>query len=96
MSYLPNPDRRRIDRMATKKRASLIVMRWGQVERLPCIILDSSQEGFRVGGVLRLRRGQIVEVVWDDHSVNGLRCKVIWIGTQGSKQEGEAGLQVIR
>ena len=94
MSAIPSPDRRHVGRITTKKRASLVVSHWELEERVPCIILDSSPGGFKIGGIPRLKRGQIVEMVCDDQSVHGLRCKVIWIGKQGSQQQGEAGLQV--
>jgi len=57
----------------------------------PCLIVDRSQEGFRLRCDFRLRRGQLVELVVDD-PVNSVRCEVIWIGSAGSQQAGEAGL----
>ena len=95
VSAIPNLDRRHVDRITTRKRASLVVSHWELEERVPCIMLDSSPVGFRIGGTARLERGQIVEIVCDDQSVHGLSCKVIWIGKPGSKQQGEAGLQVL-
>jgi hypothetical protein len=61
---------------------------------LPCLIVDSSKQGFRLRGEFRLRRGQLVEVIVDD-PVDSVPCEVIWIGKAGSKQEGEAGLQTV-
>ncbi len=58
----------------------------------PCLIVDRSQEGFRLRGNFRLRRGQLVELVVDD-PVDSVRCEVIWIGRAVSGQAGEAGLQ---
>lgn len=60
----------------------------------PCLVVDRSQEGFRLRGNFKLRRGQLVELVVDD-PVDSVRCEVIWIGRAGSKQEGEAGLQAV-
>jgi len=37
--------------------------------------------------------GQVVEV--SDDSLLTARCRVIWIGKPGSKQEGEAGLEIV-
>ena len=60
---------------------------------LPCLIVDKSQEGFRLRGNFNLRRGQLVELVVDD--MNSVRCEVIWIGKAGSEQAGEAGFQTV-
>ena len=59
----------------------------------PCLIIDRSQEGFRLRGNFSLERGQIVELIADD-PVDSVRCEDIWIGKAGSKEAGEAGLQV--
>jgi hypothetical protein len=40
-----------------------------------------------------LRRGRIVEVVSDDDPSTSVPCRVIWVGREGSKQEGEVGLE---
>jgi len=42
----------------------------------PCLIVDKSQDGFRLKGNFRLRRGQLVELVLDD-PVDSMRCEVI-------------------
>jgi hypothetical protein len=60
----------------------------------PCLIVDRSQEGFRLRGSFRLKRGQIVELVLDD-PVDSTRCEVIWVGKEGSEWGGEAGLQIV-
>lgn len=86
-------DRRRLKRDVLKKRGSLILHVGGKEERNPCIVLDNSQEGYRVRGAFRLKRGQVVQLVLDEDPFNTLRCKVVWAGKPGSKQEGEAGLQ---
>jgi hypothetical protein len=62
---------------------------------VPCLVVDRSQEGFRLRGDFRLRRGQLVELVVDD-PVDSVRCEVIWIGRAGSEQAGQAGLQAVR
>ena len=60
-------------------------------ERHPCLILDSSQNGFRLRGAVRLRRGQVVEVILDEDAV---KCVVVWVGKAGEKNQGEAGLRL--
>jgi hypothetical protein len=86
-------DRRRLKRDVLKKRGSLILHLGGSEQRNPCIVLDSSEEGFRIRGALQLRRGQVVELVLDEDPLKALRCNVVWVGKPGSKNEGEAGLQ---
>ncbi len=90
------PEGRRSKRILSKApRASLIVNLDRNKERLPCLVLDSSKDGFRVRGRFHLRRGQIVEVVLDENPLNAVRCSVIWIGKTGSKHEGEGGLETV-
>ena len=88
-------DRRRLKREVLKKRASLVVRRGRHEERIPCLILDSSEGGLKIGGASGLKRGQTVEVILDGHSSNGLMCDVVWVGKPGSKQMGEVGLQIV-
>jgi hypothetical protein len=95
MPTLPTPEGRRSKRTAVKKRASVVVRHGIQHERVPCIILDISQGGFRLRGTTRFRRGQVVEVFLDEDPMNVQRCSVIWVGKPGSKNEGEVGLQVV-
>ena len=59
----------------------------------PCLIVDRSQEGFRLRGSFKLRRGQIVEVISAADPLNAVRCTVVWVGKAGSKQEREVGLE---
>lgn len=89
----PIHEGRRLKRVALKKRASLVAKLGRQIERIPCLILDSSQDGFRLRGSLRLRRGHVVEVILDEDPLDPVRCSVVWVGKPGSKHEGEAGLQ---
>ena len=86
---------RRSKRVISKIRASLIINPDRKPERLPCLVLDSSNGGFRLRGVFRLEPGQVVEVVLDDDQFNPRRCRVVWVGKAGSKQQGEAGLQIV-
>ena len=46
-------------------------------------------------GALRLKRGQVVEIIPDEDPLNVSRCHVIWIGKPGSKQEGQVGLRLV-
>lgn len=95
MSSIPIPGGRRSKRIVIKKRASLVI-NLNEVQRMvPCLVVDRSQEGFRLRGDFKLRRGQLVELVVDD-PVDSVRCEVIWVGRTGSKQEGEAGLHTVR
>ena len=87
------PEGQRLKRTAVKKRASLVAKHGRQLERIPCLILDSSPGGFRLRGTARLRRGQVVEVILDEDPSNVVHCSVIWVGKPGSKNEGEVGLQ---
>lgn len=91
----PVPEARRLKRDEVRKGASLVANLGRGEEMLPCLILDSSQGGFRVRGSFRLRRRQVVELILDEYPLNAVRCSVIWVGKPGSKQEGEAGLQSV-
>ncbi len=93
MPSIPIPGGRRSIRVAMKKRANLVINLGGNQTMLPCLIVDKSQEGFRLRGNFNLRRGQLVELVVDD--MNSVRCEVIWIGRAGSAQAGEAGFQTV-
>jgi len=75
-----------------KKSANLVLNLEGKQTLLPCLIVDRSQEGFRLRGTFRLKRGQLVELVVDDPE-DSVRCEVVWTGRPGSQQAGEAGLQ---
>jgi len=46
-------------------------------------------------GTFRLKHGQVVEIIPDEDPLNISKCHVIWIGTPGSKQEGQVGLQLL-
>ena len=86
---------RRSNRTVMRKRASLIITLKGRAERLPCLVVDSSQGGLKLLGSFRLKRGQVVEVIWDADPSNSVRYRVIWTGNPGSKREGEAGLETV-
>ena len=96
MLTFPIPEGRRLKRITLKKRASLVVNLGRYEERLPCVILDSSPEGFRLRGTFQLRRGQVVEVISDDDPLNAVRCSVIRVGKPWSLHVGEAGLQTLQ
>jgi hypothetical protein len=81
--------------MVLKKGASLVVNLERIPKRLPCLIVDSSAEGFRLMGTFRLKHGQVVEIIPDEDPLNISKCHVIWIGKPGSKQEGQVGLQLL-
>jgi PilZ domain len=92
---LPVPERRHSKRNPRKQRASLVTNLEEKQERFPCLVLDSSKEGFCVRANFHLNRRQIVEVVLDEDPVNAVRCRVVWVGKAGSKQEGEVGLETV-
>ena len=96
MSVLNSPASkgRRSKRTIPRKRAGLVVSRRGRAERLPCLVVDSSQGGLRLHGSFRLKRGQVVEVLSDDGLLAAQR-RVIWVGKAGSKQDSEAGLEIL-
>jgi hypothetical protein len=62
----PAQDGRRSKRVAMRKGASLVVDLGSHPQRIPCLIVDCSPEGFRLRGGFRLKRGQIVEVIPTD------------------------------
>lgn len=43
-----------------------------------------------------LRRGQVVELFFDEDPPIPERCTVVWVGKAGSRQEGEVGLETLR
>jgi hypothetical protein len=88
---MPVPERRYLKRSPSKQRASLVL----DLKRQPCLVVDSSKNGFRVRGSFRLKRGQVVEIILDEDPLNPVRCSVIWVAKPGSKQEGEVGLETI-
>jgi hypothetical protein len=95
MPSSPVPERRRLKRLMSKVRASLVINLERKPERLPCLVLDSSKEGFRLRGSFHVRRGQLVEIILDENPVRAVRCNVAWVGKPGSKQEGEMGLETV-
>jgi hypothetical protein len=95
MLSLRVPEGRRSKRVMSKKRGSLVINLDRNQQRLPCLVLDSSKEGFRLRGIFHLKRGQVVELVFDDNPLTSERCSVVWVGKGGSKQEGEVGLETV-
>jgi PilZ domain len=91
----PVPKGRRSKRVVSKRRGSLVINLDGKPKRLPCLVLDSSEEGFRLRGTFHLRRGQVVELILDEDPLRSVPCSVVWGGKAGSKQEGEVGLEKV-
>jgi hypothetical protein len=89
------PKARRSKRLVLKRRASLVINLDRKPKRLPCLVLDSSKEGFRLRGSFDLRRGQVVELILDEEMPSPERCSVVWVGKAGSKQDGEVGLKTL-
>ena len=92
---LPVPEGRRSKRIVIRKGASIVVNLGSHPQRVPCLIVDRSEGGFRLRGGFRLKRGQVVEVIPGDDELNAIRCSVVWVGRPGSKQEGEIGLKAV-
>ncbi len=92
---LPAREGRRSKRIAIRKGASVVVNLGSHPQRVPCLIVDRSPEGFRLRGGFRLKRGQMVEVIPSDDELNAIRCSVVWVGKPGSKQDGEVGLKAV-
>ncbi|HUC55310.1 MAG TPA: PilZ domain-containing protein [Candidatus Cybelea sp.] len=96
MPSTPARSARRSTRIESKRRASLVINLESKPKRLPCLVVDSSKEGFRLRGDFHLiRRGQVVELILDEDMPNPQRCSVIWVGKAGSKQDGEVGLEIV-
>lgn len=95
MPSFPVPEGRRSKRVMSKRRASLVINLDRDQKMLPCLVLDSSKEGFRLRGSFHLRRGQVVELILDEDMPSPERCSVVWVGKAGSKQEGEVGLETV-
>jgi hypothetical protein len=95
MPSFPLPKARRSKRVVSKRRASLIIDLDRKPKRLPCLVLDSSKDGFRLRASFDLRHGQVVELIIDEETPSPERCSVIWVGKAGSKYEGEVGLETV-
>ena len=95
MLSLGVPEARRSTRVMSKRRAGLVINLDRNQQRLPCLVLDSSKEGFRLRGIFHLRRGQVVELILDEDPLSSDRCNVVWVGKAGSKREGEVGLEAV-
>jgi len=66
MATFPVRKSRRSKRVVSKRRASLVVNLDRKPKRLPCLVLDSSIEGFRLRGSFELKSGQVVEIILDE------------------------------
>ena len=95
MPSFPVPKGRRSKRVMSRRRASLVINLDRSQQRLPCLVLDSSKEGFRLRGSFPLMHGQVVELILDENSPSSERCSVVWVGKAASKEEGELGLEIV-
>jgi hypothetical protein len=98
MPTSPHPESRRAKRIVSKKPASLVITHanlGASPKRVPCLVVDSAPGGFRLHLDLRLRRGQVVELILNEDPLSAMRCSVVWVGRVGSKQEGEIGLEIV-
>src|SRR5258708_17177681 len=80
--------RGRSNRIVTKKCASLVITLSGVQKMFACLIVDRSQEGFRLRGNFRLRRGPLLELLLDD-AVDSLPVGGIWVGQPEAQKVGE-------
>lgn len=94
MPTLPAREVRRSKRIATRKQGSIVVNPNSRPKLVPCLILDTSADGFRLRTIFPLRRGQTVEVI-SNEALNPIPCRVMWVGKRGSKYEGDVGLQTL-
>jgi PilZ domain len=95
---ISRPEARRSKRIALKKPASLVITHenlGSSQKRVPCLVLDSGQGGFRLHVDFRLRPGQAVELILAEDPLSAMRCSVVWVGKAGSKQQGEIGLEIV-
>src|ERR1043166_9229188 len=83
MKHVSNPpvtERRVFRRIAVKERASFVLhlQKYNRrpEQRHPCLILDSSHNGFRLRGPVRLRLGQIVDIILGEDTVKIGRAHV--------------------
>jgi len=91
------PRRRRSKRATPRVRASLSFFSLrGRAETIPCLIVERSQDGFRLQVGSGLRPGQLVDLILDEEPSEPVRCRVVWIGEPGSKLEGQVGLDVVQ
>lgn len=95
MPSFPTSGGRRSKRVLSRRGGSIVINLNRNQQRLPCLVLDSSNEGFRLRGSFRLRQGQVVEIILDQESLRSVCGRVVWVGTVGSKQEGEVGLEIV-
>jgi PilZ domain len=96
MSTFPVPQGRRSKRVMSKRHACLVINLNNIQKKFSCFVIDYSKEGFRLRGGLNLRRGQVVELILDEDPPISERCRVVWVGVAGSKQESEIGLETRR
>ena len=87
---------RKAKRVVAKHRASLVVNLDTNQRRVPCLVVDSSKEGFRLRGISRIRKGELVELLLEEnlHSHSSQKCRVAWVGKVGTKHAGDVGLEI--
>ena len=89
-------ENRQFARLLSKKSGSLVITRdYEHAQRFPCLIVDASSVGFKLRVDLKLKRRQLVELIFNDDPFTAVRCKVIWVGNIGSKEQGAVGLRIV-
>ena len=96
MCAVTSLENRQFNQFASKKPGSLVVkLDYEHEQRFPCLITNASPAGLKLCVSVRLRSGQFVEVISNDDPFTALRCKVIWVGKTGSREQGEVGLKLL-
>jgi hypothetical protein len=84
---------RRSTRSAAKAHVSLAINAQSHCEKLPCLIVDISEEGLRIRGNFGLKPGLVVGITPSEIPKLMTRCRVVWVSEPGPDQE--TGLQVL-
>lgn len=95
MPAFPIPEGRRSKREPLQIPASVVINLDRNPNRIPCLILDLTREGFRLRGNFNLTCGQVVEVILEHQPLISVRSRVVWVGEVGSQQQGEVGVEVV-
>src|SRR5260370_16604451 len=89
----PVPEGRRSKRIIAKKRASLVINLQRNQTRIPCLVVDSTEKGFRLHGHFHLRRGQMVELALDEDPLSAVPCIAAWVANPATNPHGEPCLE---
>ncbi|HEV2492207.1 MAG TPA: PilZ domain-containing protein [Terriglobia bacterium] len=85
-------DRRRAERQALDKPVTLIVESDRERISQGAYGIDLSTLGIRVRAGVDLLPGQLVTVIPNEGAERAVPSRVVWVGEEGSKRAGEAGI----